>query len=285
MRIPHFMGGYIDLDGDGIFVIGLSPMEEMLNPALLTFPILGEYKQPLDLPAGLTPRPFSVTIANAIEWFYRVRKWKAEIAIPGDAIPGGSSITLEFDLDDPRAPADELSFIYTEPGHTTMQFYGSSGYVDQGDFTYNATVYLDLFIRVAEGDRPNYSLQSFEPYQVGTCTDPETDNILVTMRLRATLGVINNVTSDTWDAKTDSWDDAEYDEYTDEPGSLDGNSIALRWPWIGFTSGAITYFDAAPYVTVSPESWWGFRDGDGNNPIWNETTGAQLRNVLTGELL
>lgn len=284
MRIPHFMGGYI-ADEDGIFGIGPSPMEGILSPALLTFPVLGEYKQPIDAGASFSPRPFSVTVDKAIEWFHRIRRWQVEISIPSDAIPGGNSIALQFDLDDPRDPADELSFIYTEPSHTTMQFYGSSASVDDGDFTYNATVYLDLFMRVAEGDRPNYPLQSFEPYQVGTCTSPTTDDILVTMRLRATLGVINNVTLDTWDATTDSWDDVEHDEYTDEPGSLDGNNIALRWPWIGFTSGGITYFDAAPYVNVTPKDWWGFRDGDGNNPIWNESTGAQLRNVLTGEEL
>jgi hypothetical protein len=278
------MGGYVDLDGDGIFGIGPSPMQGMLNPALLTFPILGEYKQPIDDGAFFTPRPFSVTIAKAIEWFYRVRKWRAEVTIPVDAIPGGSSMPLQFDITDPRDPPDELSFIYTEPGHTTLQFYGS-GTVNQGDFTYNASVYLDLFIRVAEGERPNYPLQYFEPYQVGNCTNPETDDILVTMRLRATLGVINNVTFDTWEATTDSWDDQEWDEYTDHGATIDGNNIAMRWPWIGFTSGSITYFDAPPYVNVVPTQWWGYRDSNGNNPIWGESTGAQLRSVLTGETI
>jgi hypothetical protein len=278
------MGGYI-ADSSGVFGIGTAPLADILNPALLTFPILGEYKQPIDSGAFFTPRPFKVTISKAIEWFFRVRKWRAEITIPGDAIPGGSSLTLQFDITDPRDPPDELSFIYTEPGHTTMQFYASNTPVDQGDFTYNATVYLDLFVRVAEGDRPNYPLQSFEPYQVGNCTNPETDDILVTMRLRATLGVINNVTSETWDATMDSWDDVEYDEYTDEPATIDGNSIGARWPWIGFTSGGITYFDSAPYVNVFPTQWWGYRNESNNNPIWNESTGAQLRSVLTGETI
>jgi hypothetical protein len=286
MRIPHFIGGYVDLDGDGIFGIGPSPMEEMLNPALLTFPILGEYKQPLDAPAGMSPRPFSVTIAKAIEWMFRIRKWRAEVDIPSGAIPGGSSITLEFDLDDPRSPADELSFICTEPGHTTLQFYGNSGDVDQGDFTYEATAYLDLFIRVGELENPYAPNDAtWEPYQVGTCTDPDTDEILVTMRLRVTLGVVNNVTSDTWIATTDSWDDTEWTEYTDETATIDGTNITMRWPWLGFTHGGTPYFDAPPYVNVFPTQWWGYRDGSGNNPIWNESTGAQLRSAVTGEEL
>lgn len=277
MRLPHFIGAYVDLDNDGIFGTEAGVIGEMLNPALLTFPMMGEYKQPLDTEANLTPRPIKCTIAKAIEWMFRVRKWGIQIDIPSG--PGSEFGAINFDLENISPPTDEVDALWlrlSESGYTAMQFQGYSAESDVGDRSFEATAILDLFVR-SIGELP----ADYEPYQVGNCTDPQTDQILVTMRLRCTMAVYDNVTFEQWEAGTDSWDDQEWDEYTDEGVTLDGFSFVTRWPWIGFTSGAITYLESAPYLTINPVQWWAYSDG--TNAIWDTTTGEQLRSVLTGE--
>ena len=97
MRLQHFIGAYVDLDGDGIFGTEAGTVGEMLNPALLTFPMMGEYKQPLDSEANLTPRPIKCSIAKAIEWMFRVRKWGIQIDIPSG--PGSEFGAVNFELE------------------------------------------------------------------------------------------------------------------------------------------------------------------------------------------
>jgi hypothetical protein len=278
MRIPHFIGGYVDLDGDGIFGTEAGVIGEMLNPALLTFPMMGEYKQPLDTEANLTPRPIKCSIAKAIEWMFRVRKWGIQIDIPSG--PGSEFGAVNFDLENIAPPTDEVQALsqLSESGYVTMQFQGYSSEADVGDRSFEATAILDLFVR-SIGELP----ADYEPYQVGNCTDPETDQILVTMRLRCTMAVYDNVTAEEWIATTDSWDDAEWDEYTDEGVTLDGFSFVTRWPWIGFTNGGNTYLESAPYLTINPVQWWEYSDG--THAIWDDATGEQLRSVLTGETI
>jgi hypothetical protein len=276
MRLPHFIGAYVDLDGDGIFGTEAGVIGEMLNPALLTFPMMGEYKQPLDAEANLTPRPIKCSIAKAIEWMFRVRTWGIQIEIPNG--PGSEFGAINFNLENIAPPTDEVQALsqLSESGYATMQFQGYSAEADVGDRSFEATAILDLFVR-SIGELP----ADYEPYQVGNCTDPETDQILVTMRLRCTMAVYDNVTAEEWIATTDSWDDAEWDEYTDEGVTLDGFNFITRWPWIGFTNGGNTYLEAAPYLTVAPVQCWAYSDG--TNAIWDTTTGAQLRSVITGE--
>ncbi len=276
MRLPHFIGAYVDLDGDGVFGTEAGVIGEMLNPALLTFPMMGEYKQPLDTEANLTPRPIKCTIAKAIEWMFRVRKWGIQIDIPNG--PGSEFGAVNFDLENIAPPTDEVQALsqLSESGYVTMQFQGYSSEADVGDRSFEATAILDLFVR-SIGELP----ADYEPYQVGNCTDPQTDQILVTMRLRCTMSVYDNVTAEEWIATTDSWDDAEWDEYTDEGVTLDGFNFITRWPWIGFTNGGNTYLESAPYLTVTPVQWWAYSDG--TNAIWDTTTGEQLRSVITGE--
>lgn len=276
MRLPHFIGAYVDLDNDGIFGTEAGVIGEMLNPALLTFPMMGEYKQPLDTEANLTPRPIKCSIAKAIEWMFRVRKWGIQIDIPNG--PGSEFGAVNFDLENISPPTNEVQALsqLSESGYVTMQFQGYSSEADVGDRSFEATAILDLFVR-SIGELP----ADYEPYQVGNCTDPQTDQILVTMRMRCTMAVYDNVTAEEWIATTDSWDDAEWDEYTDEGVTLDGFNFITRWPWIGFTNGGNTYLEAAPYLTVTPVQWWAYSDG--TNAIWDTTTGEQLRSVLTGE--
>jgi hypothetical protein len=278
MRLPHFIGAYVDLDGDGIFGTEAGVIGEMLNPSLLTFPMMGEYKQPLDAEANLTPRPIKCSIAKAIEWMFRVRKWGIQIDIPSG--PGSEFGAVNFDLENIAPPTDEVQALsqLSESGYATMQFQGYSAEADVGDRSFEATAILDLFVR-SIGELP----ADYEPYQVGNCTDPQTDQILVTMRLRCTMAVYDNVTAEEWIATTDSWDDAEWDEYTDEGVTLDGFSFVTRWPWIGFTNGGNTYLESAPYLTINPVQWWEYSDG--THAIWDDATGEQLRSVLTGETI
>ena len=278
MRLPHFIGAYIDLDGDGVFGTEAGTIGEMLNPALLTFPMMGEYQQPLDTEANFTPRPIKCTIAKAIEWMFRVKTWSITVQIPSGK--GSEFGAVVFDLPNIAPPTDEVQALQqlSEGSYLQMEFQGYSSQADVGDRSFEATAILDLFVR-SIGELP----LDYEPYQVGNCTDPETDQILVTMRLRCTISVYDNVTFEQWIAKTDSWDDLERDEFTDEGVTLDGFNFATRWPWIGFTSGAQTYLDAAPYLTVNPEIWWTYSDGI--NAIWNATTGAKERSVITGETI
>jgi len=278
MRLPNFIGAYVDLDGDGIFGTEAGVIGEMLNPSLLTFPMMGEYKQPLDAEANLTPRPIKCSIAKAIEWMFRVRKWGIQIDIPSG--PGSEFGAVNFDLENIAPPTDEVQALsqLSESGYATMQFQGYSAEADVGDRSFEATAILDLFVR-SIGELP----ADYEPYQVGNCTDPQTDQILVTMRLRCTMAVYDNVTAEEWIATTDSWDDAEWDEYTDEGVTLDGFSFVTRWPWIGFTNGGNTYLESAPYLTINPVQWWEYSDG--THAIWDDATGEQLRSVLTGETI
>lgn len=278
MRLPHFIGAYVDLDGDGIFGTEAGVIGEMLNPSLLTFPMMGEYKQPLDAEANLTPRPIKCSIAKAIEWMFRVRKWGIQIDIPSG--PGSEFGAVNFDLENIAPPTDEVQALsqLSESGYATMQFQGYSAEADVGDRSFEATAILDLFVR-SIGELP----ADYEPYQVGNCTDPQTDQILVTMRLRCTMAVYDNVTAEEWIATTDSWDDAEWDEYTDEGVTLDGFSFVTRWPWIGFTNGGNTYLESAPYLTINPVQWWEYSDG--THAIWDDATGEQLRSVLTSETI
>jgi hypothetical protein len=278
MRLPHFIGAYVDLDGDGIFGTEAGVIGEMLNPALLTFPMMGEYKQPLDAEANLTPRPIKCSIAKAIEWMFRVRTWGIQIEIPNG--PGSEFGAINFNLENIAPPTDEVQALsqLSESGYATMQFQGYSAEADVGDRSFEATAILDLFVR-SIGELP----ADYEPYQVGNCTDPQTDQILVTMRLRCTMAVYDNVTAEEWIATTDSWDDAEWDEYTDEGVTLDGFSFVTRWPWIGFTNGGNTYLESAPYLTINPVQWWEYSDG--THAIWDDATGEQLRSVLTGETI
>lgn len=282
MRVPHFMAGYVSLD-DSLTIVDLNgePMGEMLNPALLTFPMLGEFLQPLDEVEDFTPRPIKCSISKALEWLYRVKKWSAQIEIPSG--PGSEFGAVSFDLE--SGISDELNLLENicEPNYIKLTFYGESSVPDDGDRSFSANATLDLFIRVQAGDVPNHSEQEFRPYQVATCTDVDTDQIIVTMRLRTGVTIYDNVTFEEWQGVTDSWDDQLWDEYTDSTVVLDTEAFYTRWPWIGFTSGGITYLESAPQLTISPAEWWPYSDGV--NPIWSATTGAQLRSVITGETI
>ncbi|NBS70851.1 hypothetical protein EBT31_18385, partial [bacterium] len=201
-----------------------------------------------------------------------------QIDIPSG--PGSEFGAVNFDLENIAPPTDEVQALsqLSESGYATMQFQGYSAEADVGDRSFEATAILDLFVR-SIGELP----ADYEPYQVGNCTDPQTDQILVTMRLRCTMAVYDNVTAEEWIATTDSWDDAEWDEYTDEGVTLDGFSFVTRWPWIGFTNGGNTYLESAPYLTINPVQWWEYSDG--THAIWDDATGEQLRSVLTGETI
>lgn len=280
--MPHFMSAYTDLDQSGSIVdLGGEPLGDLLNPSLLTFPMVGEYKATIDAPANFTPRPIQCSVEQAIEWLYRIRQWRAEINIPSG--PGSEWGTVSFALT--SGISDEIDILdqISEPNYIKLTFYGTSSESDIGFRSYSANATLDLFIRVQAGNVPNHAEQEFKPYQVGTCTNTSMAQILVTMRLRVAMTVYDSDTLEQWDGVSDSWDDSEPDEYTDTTADLHDKALNIRWPWIGFTSGSITYLESAPDVSILPDLWWEYSDG--TSPIWDSSSGAQLRSVVTGELI
>lgn len=291
MRLPHFIGAYVDLDGDGIFGVGPATMPDMLNPSLLTFPIEGEYKEQIDEGENFTPRPFKCTIAKAIEWMFRVRKWSVQLEIPSG--PGSEFGPITFDLNHGNAGTNTVVDLGDEKGiidfinegsgrgWTQYQFFGSPVVADAGDRSYTATVVLDLFRRVFDFESLGFEI---EPYQVGNCTNPDADEMLVSMQVRIAIQVYDNVTGESWNANVESWDGNEYGgDYVDEGVTIDGHNMLMRWPHIGgvWIAPDSYYLESAPYVTISPVQWWEYSDGA--SPIWNASTGAQLRSVITGE--
>jgi hypothetical protein len=65
----------------------------------------------------------------------------------------------------------------------------------------------------------------------------------------------------------------------DTAATVDGEAMTVRWT---FAAGA----DFGPIaLSIDPVEYWEYRDADSANPIWNESTGAQLRSVLTGETI
>jgi len=105
MRIPTLIGAHADIDGTGYFSGEALSVGEMISPALLTFPFLGEYQQPLDGTSSV--RPIKCKIAEAIEWLYRVKKWSITLSIPSG--PGSEFGAVVIDLE--NATVDELNLI------------------------------------------------------------------------------------------------------------------------------------------------------------------------------
>ena len=142
---------------------------------------------------------------------------------------------------------------------------------------------MDLFRRVFDFESLGFEI---EPYQVGNCTNPDADEMLVSMQVRIAIQVYDNVTGESWNANVESWDGNEYGgDYVDEGVTIDGHNMLMRWPHIGgvWIAPDSYYLESAPYVTISPVQWWEYSDGA--SPIWNASTGEQLRSVITGETI
>lgn len=61
-------------------------------------------------------------------------------------------------------------------------------------------------------------------------------------------------------------------------GTFMGTTVDI---WIA-TSIAGSTVDSGS-LTITPFEWWEYRNGDGNNPIWDQFTGAQLEDNVTNE--
>ncbi len=65
-------------------------------------------------------------------------------------------------------------------------------------------------------------------------------------------------------------------DYTAEPFSATFEGEALEMTMVYLTARPVSSIT----LTVTPILWWEYRDADGNNPIWDALTGAQLLPLL-----
>lgn len=261
MRVPHFLPTPAETITQVVIPEG---------PLAMPFPISGEYKETIDAAASLSWQPLQMTVNKGVEWYWRVKSW--DLTIEGTGVDGFPSQTITLDHQEGTPVATELDlcdWFNRIGGHLWAYASGGGMFTASiGAGTLNVT------------PRLYYLGQGFvdlKAYQMTRCDSPATALFLPTMGLYIELVWNDGVSIDGIYIGTsyDSGATADHDTTL----TMDGESFAFRWTMFsGDDFGTIT-------VSLTPSAYWEYRDADGNNPIWDSATGAQLRSVVTGETI
>lgn len=273
MRIPAFIPGtYAALTAS-----------EIKRPLLMPFPFGGELAATLSTAADHTWFPSQQTIEKCIEWYWRVESWMMSISIVGQGTISGSTSKLlraraktgtdERTITD--ATETSASFVPYDDDDTVT---ASSVDFTSGGYDFRIQGFQFYLLTSDSGARRRYQLQE--------STFPQ-NNML------PTIGVFANV----FYKATGAGSEYTYggDTFTALDTGLDyimgtatigaDNEALLQMPlyWDGLIPDGerLTSVD----ISIVPYRYWPYAKAGGTEPIWDDETGAQLRNVITGELL
>jgi len=259
MRVPHFLpSSYTDEDAF---------TDLPADPLCMAFPIKGEYATSLDAPVTLSWRPLQISVSKGVKWWWRVKAWK--LTIEGTGINGFSpqeitlqnaAVSTELDLCDWFNRLGGHFFEYGSGGGTFTTSIGAG--------TLNVT---PRFYYLGQG------FVGIPAYQMTDVVSPDTVDFLPTMGFYCDLSWDDGISISGQYIGT-SYDSAATNDH-ESSASMDGETLTVRWTvFSGDDFGDIE-------MTLEPESYWQYLDVNNANPIWNASTGAQLRSVLTGETI
>lgn len=283
MRIPAFIPG----------TWGTLSENPIVDPKILAFPFGGSLVDTLDIPTANTWFPQSMTVNKCVEFFWRVEAWRLGVDVSGE-----SGIALAVDLNPtpgstpeimlrarPKAGTDERTIaelsansvfqIYDNdntPSPTDSKSFTSSGY----DF--RITDVRFYFLCSDSSARRPYQLQK-ENYP--------TDLLIPTIGFYARIA---------YRPTGSGSNEYAYTGYTYDvvaPVDIEGfcevgnpTEFTLQMPFQS-TGEIIPAGEMLTDITfyVTPYKYWPYDKSNGTEPIWDDDTGAQLRDTVTGKLL
>lgn len=257
MRVPHFLpSSYTEADAFTALPA---------DPLCMAFPIAGEYAATLDSPAALSWRPMEISVSKGVKWWWRVKSWK--LTIEGTGINGFAPQEITLDIGNVSTELDLADWFNRIGGHV-FSYAGGTFTTSIGVGTLSVTPRL-YYLGQGFVDLP--------AYQMSDVVSPDFSNFLPTMGFYCELawndgGAIDGIYIGT------SYDSTATDDWQSD-ASMDGETLVVRWSvFAGDDFGDIE-------MSLQPESYWPYRDADNANPIWNFSTGAQIRSVVTGETI
>ncbi len=269
MRVPHFLPSSF-ADDDAFTDLPSDPL-------CMAFPIKGEYSATLDSPVDLSWRPIQISVSKGVKWWWRVKKWL--LTIEGTGINGFAQQSIELGHEDslltpgtPGAIESEISlcdWFYRIGGHTFAYLLTSGTYtatISGGTLTLTPRLYY-----LGQG------FTGIPAYQMGNVTSPDASDFLPTMGFYCDLAWDDGI-SISGQYVGQSYDDTAAADH-DSTTAMDGETFTTRWSLVaGDDFGPIT-------LSIEPAEYWEYENADNANPIWDETTGAQLRSVITAETI
>lgn len=215
------------------------------------------------VPVALTQRPFTMTLENGVEWWWRVKRWRIEINLP---ILGAKTIDLERSAAvDERDRCDPANFTWL-------------GFIDETVGGDSRILRAELHFLPPEDeviqDPPSWfqSVTIAYPYYL------EVSNASQTVRSLFPACVLIIYFDVVWTQGSDY--DGAFVSHTDAEtasGPYDGTLVATIDGincTMAYTSGTNSW--AGTTIAMTILEWWTWADVGGANPTWNSTTGERL---------
>jgi len=286
MRLPYFVP-------TSPYGIGTNAPAPATEPFFMGLPFGGTYQSTPLVPADFTLNPLKIPISKCIEWWWRVREWTVTVTASSATntmtdcsfIVKAETESVYLAVKERTAfmdqngnqmefgnPITHYKYISgTESGNQTAEFAG-------GDIQLGCT--FRHMMRGGQLPYPQYDGASY--YAISDFENPAS---FVMPLIAVVIPVFYDISpTEIFSSSLETFDRLlGSTEVIDCTGdfSIDG------YPFTGYAyrdidngGEALTSFA----VTIEPTKWWPY-DIDGQFPIWDESTGVQLRDTVTGALL
>ena len=269
MRIPSFIP-----TADGV------PETSLLSkPVLMPFRFAGALEETLSPASANTWFPLQVSIEKCVEWYWRVESWYMDIsAIRTADVP--ISITLNDVILRNRSSSgfDERGLMnepyeqfITYSSDTTPEF-NITG--NNGGFDYRLYSVDFFFLKSSDSLVEKYRMAK-ESYQ--------NDLMLPCIGLNLAFEYISDD-----EFRTGAYEGFSYlnigGDYVSGSCSIDGENISIQMRYA--PSGTLPENQLDEFnIVLRPRRYFAYAKPGGIEPIWDSTTGVQLRDTVTGALL
>lgn len=286
MRIPYFVP-------TSPYNIGTNAPAPATEPFFMGLPFGGTYQSTPLVPADFTLYPIKIPISKCIEWWWRVREWTVTVtASSATEVMPGCSFVIKAETELVYLAVKERT-AFMDSNQLQMQFgnpithYKIIAGTEVGSATAEfggGSIQLSCTFRhMMRGGPPPYEVFNGSTYYA--IQDFQNPDSFIMPLLSAVVPVFYEISpTEIFFSSLETFDrPLGSTEVIDCTGTftIDGYSF-LGYAYRDTDNGgeALTGFA----VTIEPTKWWQY-DIDGQFPIWDEATGVQLRDTVTGALL
>jgi len=275
VRIPSFIP-----TADGV------PETSLLSkPVLMPFRFAGALEETLSPESPNTWFPLQVSIEKCVEWFWRVESWYMDITASRITdVPFSISLTDILLRNRRKNGTDERDLI-TAPFGDYDSFGAFKLYLDDetptfeiignnGGFNYRLYSFSFYFLNSLNDEVPNYKLsEGAFPNQL----------MLPSMGVNLAFSYVSDD-----EFRTGAYEGFSYlnigGDYVSGSCSIDGENISIQMRYA--PSGTLPEEQLDEFnIVLRPRRYFAYAKPGGIEPIWDSTTGVQLRDTVTGALL
>lgn len=225
-------------------------------PAVMCFPMAGLYTTQQYEPQALTPYPISLTLAEAVEYYWRIKEFEAVIS---HSFFGTKRITLHRVNE---TPFDDERQLLTPTGPDGRFGALWTGFIDESVFGQQTrTIFVDVIMFYTDQTEPVVSHAYFFKHE--PLGDSDVANIIPS----AAIYVYGF-----WDAGSELVIDGRTDEELEDSESIAAHLHNSNVEFVMATGG----IGGLESLTITPTAFFTWANPDGTDPTWDEFTGEKV---------